>query len=105
MVMDWKTLLTENNVPENAWPLDVSEINAKDTEGSFGLSTAGTVTVVTYPSAVPVTVQNAKTGKNEWNPQTRDCLALIYKSYKANWGSLSAPTWCRSDNTVRFHAV
>lgn len=101
MIIQWQSLLAQNNIPEHQWPASVEEVEAKPSENS----TSATMMVITYPSTTPVTVQNPATGQAEWNPQARAALALIYKAYKTSLGKVTPPVWSRSTNAVSFRAA
>lgn len=105
MIIEWKSLLANNNIPEHQWPASVEEFGTKEASDRFGASVAGTLAIVTYPPDIPVTVQNPATGVSEWNPVAKTAMGLIYKAYKQSLGQLSPPAWSRSANSVRFHAT
>jgi hypothetical protein len=105
MIIEWQKLLTQNEVPQHKWPLAVEEVVSKNPHQKLESPKPRKATVVTYPSGLPVTIHNPATGKNEWNPEMSFGLELIYKAYKSSWGTLCAPAWSRTDNSVHFHSV
>lgn len=103
MVVEWKKLLSENNVPQQCWPVKVEEVDTEESQKRFGHFIPGSVTVVTYGPEQPVAVLDSGTGKNRWNPEIRRGLELIYNAYRHAWGELCRPAWSRRGNFVRFY--
>lgn len=101
MLVEWKHLLSENQIPGNRWPVEVREVKM---DRATPDSDRRTMALITYPAGMPVTVLNAS-GKSEWNPELRDGLELIYNEYRRRLGKLCAPAWSRTENSVQFHSL
>lgn len=102
MIVAWKQLLSESNIPQKVWPEKVEEQDSTASKNANDPFLSGTVTVITYPAELPVTTLDPATGKRQWNPELKDGIEIIYKAYRNFWGGVCAPAWSRSSNCVRF---